>query len=53
MENHWGQTDTATIFNVDYNFTSKSRVYGAYIARDYDSKPSQDDEIRIGMRLDF
>ena len=45
--------DSATIFNVNYNFTSKSRVYGAYIANDYDSDTAKDDEVRIGLRMDF
>ena len=52
-ENEWGLDDNATVFNVNYHFTPKSRVYGAYIARDYDSDAKQDDEVRIGMRLDF
>ena len=52
-ENEWGQTDTATIMNVNYHFTSKSRVYGAYIARDYDTDANKDDEVRIGLRMDF
>ena len=48
--------DTATILNVEYNFTSKSRVYAAYIARDYDGRTAGEnanDEVRIGLRMDF
>ena len=49
--------DSATIFNVNYHFTKKSRVYLAYIARDYDGavkgKDNSDDEVRIGLRMDF
>ena len=60
-----GDTDSATIFNVNYHFTKKSRVYFAYIARDNDTKKSTmsqagaanphqpDDEVRIGLRMDF
>ena len=53
-DDEWGQSDSATVFNVNYHFTKKSRVYGVYIARDYANKPEEnDDEIRIGMRMDF
>ena len=49
--------DSATIFNVNYHFTKKSRVYLAYIARDYDGAvkgdDNSDDEVRIGLRMDF
>ena len=45
--------DSATILNVNYHFTKKSRVYGAYIARDYDTDAEKDDEVRIGLRMDF
>ena len=49
--------DSATIFNVNYHFTKKSRVYLAYIARDYDGavkgQDNSDDEVRIGLRMDF
>ena len=49
--------DSATIFNVNYHFTKKSRVYLAYIARDYDGavkgEDNSDDEVRIGLRMDF
>ena len=48
-----GATDTATILNVDYNFTSKSRVWASYVAKDFDSAPDADDEIHIGLRMDF
>ena len=48
--------DSATILNVNYHFTKKSRVYAAYIARDYDGVSAGEngnDEVRIGLRLDF
>ena len=45
--------NSATILNVNYHFTKKSRVYGAYIARDYDTDAEKDDEVRIGLRMDF
>lgn len=53
LENEWGKTNTATVFNVDYRFTSKSRVWGAYVAKDYDTDTDKDDEIHIGLRMDF
>ena len=53
LENEWGRTNTATVFNVDYRFTSKSRVWGAYVAKDYDTDTTVDDEIHIGLRMDF
>ena len=51
--NQWGEEDTAIILNVDYNFTSQSKAYIAYIANDYDSAPNLEDEVRIGLRMDF
>ena len=53
LENEWGRTNTATVFNVNYHFTSNSRVWGAYIAKDYDTDTTVDDAIHIGLRMDF
>ena len=40
METRWGQKDNVVVLNVDYKFTSRSKAYLAYIARDYDPRPT-------------
>ena len=53
QENEWALEDSVFILNADYNFTSQSKAYIAYIANDFDSNPDKDDEVRIGLRMDF
>lgn len=52
-DNQWGQDDSVFIANVDYKFTSRSKAYFAYIANDWESNTNKDDEVRIGLRMDF
>lgn len=51
--NRWQQEDAFVVLNVDYKFTARSKAYFAYIANDYESNPGLDDEVRIGLRMDF
>ena len=48
-----GRDTTVTAFSATYNFTSRSRVWAAYIANDDDTKDNEKDQITIGMRMDF
>ena len=48
-----GNDRTVTAFSATYNFTSRSRVWAAYIANDRDDQRNEDDQITIGMRMDF
>ena len=48
-----GNDQTVTALSATYNFTSRSRVYASYIARDTDAKQNEKDEVIIGMRMDF
>ena len=52
-DNQWAETDNVFLLNADYNFTSQSKAYIAYIANDFDSDTDKDDEVRIGLRMDF
>ena len=52
-ENEWALDDNVFLLNADYKFTSRSKAYIAYIANDFDSDPDKDDEVRIGLRMDF
>lgn len=45
--------DTVFIVNGDYKFTSRSKAYIAYIANDFDTNADKEDELRIGLRMDF
>ena len=47
-----GNTDRASVLNVNYKFTKKSRVWLSYIVNDYDSS-NKPDELQLGMRMDF
>ena len=47
-----GDTDRASVLNVNYKFTKKSRVWLSYIVNDYDSS-DKPDELQLGMRMDF
>lgn len=47
-----GDTDRASVLNVNYKFTKKSRVWLSYIVNDYDSS-NKPDELQLGMRMDF
>ena len=40
-------------FGGEYRFTAQTKVYGAYIARDYDDDTTVADSVVIGMRVDF
>ena len=48
-----GNTDRASVLNVNYKFTKKSRVWLSYIVNDYDSSSNKPDELQLGMRMDF
>jgi len=52
-DNRAAQEDSVFVFNADYKFTSRSKAYLAYIANDFDSNSDKDDEIRLGLRMDF
>ncbi|MGI9338134.1 MAG: porin [Gammaproteobacteria bacterium] len=52
-ENQWKQEDNVFLLNADYKFTSRSKAYIAYIANDFQTNPNKDDEVRIGLRMDF
>ncbi|MGI9338136.1 MAG: porin [Gammaproteobacteria bacterium] len=53
QENLWAQEDNVFLLNADYKFTSRSKAYIAYIANDFQTNPNKDDEVRIGLRMDF
>ena len=48
-----GNDRTVTALSATYNFTSRSRVWVAYIANDRDDKSDEKDQVTIGMRMDF
>ena len=48
-----GVDKSVTALSATYNFTSRSRVWAAYIANDDDGKDNEADQITIGMRMDF
>ena len=48
-----GKDTTVTALSATYNFTSRSRVWAAYIAQDDDTDADVEDYITIGMRMDF
>ena len=53
FEGEAGMDKTVTAFSATYNFTSRSRVWAAYIANDDDNATDEKDQITIGMRMDF
>ena len=48
-----GNDRSVTALSATYNFTSRSRVWVAYIANDRDDQQNEEDQITIGMRMDF
>ena len=48
-----GMDKTVTAFSATYNFTSRARVWAAYIANDDETVNNEKDQITIGMRMDF
>ncbi|MGI9338953.1 MAG: porin [Gammaproteobacteria bacterium] len=49
----WRREDAYIVLNVDYQFTGRSKAYFAYIANDYETDTDLDDQVRIGLRMDF
>lgn len=45
--------DSYTVFGVQYNLGSRSRVWVDYVARDLESNANADDYVAIGLRHDF
>ena len=52
-ENQTKQEDSYGTIGAQYNLGSQSRVWIEYTSNDYDSSPTTDDYVNIGMRHDF